>query len=246
MLWAFWAWQPWEFDFIERKPEQPLPRIDPDSKKLFGKGTRVLVITAHPDDSEFYIGGTLHLLGKSAEIHQIICTDGDKGYYWFFADAKENRRVRRIEANAAKDAWHGRSLEFLGYPDGRLRVRDELVDRIAERIRALRPEYVLAFDGEFPPRLSHQDHRRAGDAALLAAKTAGVPLWLMMFSTNAANYYVDITDVWPDKEELLKIHASQFHGERLERVTNMVASSAEKDGEAANVTHAEGFRCIKL
>ena len=246
LLWGFWAWQPWEFDIVERKPKPPPPRIDPDAKKLFAKGTKVLVITAYPDDSEFYIGGTLNLLGKTAEIHQIICTDGDKSYYWLFTNAAENRRIRHIEANQAKDAWHGKDLTFLGYPDGRLRVRDELVDKIAAEIRRLRPDYVMAFDGDFPPRMSHQDHRRAGDASLPAVRKAGVPLWHMMFSTNAANFYVDISDVWTEKEKLLAIHASQFNGERLERVTNMVGSSAEADGEAAGVTLAEGFRCIRI
>jgi LmbE family N-acetylglucosaminyl deacetylase len=244
--WAFWAWVPWNFDIVERKPKKPLPRVDPDVKKLFTKGTRILLVTAHPDDSEFYIGGALTRLGKSAEIHQVICTDGDKTYYWIFTNAAENRRVRRIEAKEALGKWGGKTLDFLGYPDGRLRVSDELVDKIVDKIRIYRPDYVFAFDPDYPPRVSHSDHRRAGEAAQAAVLKAGVPLWHMMFSTNAPNFFIDISDQWPDKEKLLQIHRSQFHGDRLEKVTNMVAYSAEKDGEALGTTYAEGFRCVRI
>ena len=246
IAWAFLAWVPWNFDIVERKPKVPLPRVDPDTKKLFAKGTRILLVTAHPDDSEFYVGGTLTRLGKSADIHQVIVTDGDKTYYWIFTDAAENRRVRRIEAKEALDTWGGESLDFLGYPDGRLHVSDELVDKLVAKIQTYRPEYVLAFDPDFPPRVSHSDHRRAGEAALLAVQKAGVPLWHMMFSTVAPNYFIDISEQWPAKEKLLQVHKSQFHGERLEKVTNMVAYSAEQDGEASGTTYAEGFRCIRV
>jgi LmbE family N-acetylglucosaminyl deacetylase len=70
--------------------------------------------------------------------------------------------------------------------------------------------------------------------------------WLMLFSTSAPNYVVDITDRWERKKELLAIHASQFSGERLEGVTNLVASRAEEDGDRIGVTHGEGFRCIPI
>src|SRR5689334_23147285 len=83
LVWGFWVWQPYEYDFIPRRLPNPNPPVDPDSKHLFSPGAKVLVVTAHPDDSAFYIGGFLTQLGKSgAEIHQIICTDGDKAYYW--------------------------------------------------------------------------------------------------------------------------------------------------------------------
>ena len=243
---SFWWWTPWEFDFIPRTLPNPHPAVDPDRDRLFRKGTRVLLVTAHPDDSEFYIGGFLTQLGKSAEIHQILCTDGDKTYYGPFTNASENRRVRQQEARAAAKAWNGRAVSFLGHPDGRLAYSEEAVNRVVEEIRRFRPEYVLAFDGQFPPRMSHQDHRRAGDIALEAARRSGVPRWALLFSTIAPNFVIDITDDWDRKKELLQIHASQFNGERLSRVTNMVAGMAESDGERIGVGLGEGFRCVRL
>lgn len=242
---GLWNWQPWEYDFIERTPPASNPPVDPDRAKLFAKGARILLVTAHPDDSEFYIGGTLNQLSKTAEIHQVICTDGDKAYYPF-EDHERNRRVRKAEAQAAADAWKGREVIFLGYPDGRLRDNEGVVARMKEIIERIKPQYILAFDGDYPPRASHQDHRRAGDITKKAALAAKGPEWLMLFSTHYPNFVVDITDDWDRKKELLAIHASQFNGERLERVTNMVAGSAEQDGERIGVTLGEGFRCIRL
>jgi LmbE family N-acetylglucosaminyl deacetylase len=245
-LYAAWVWQPYEYDFIPRRPPVPNPPVDPDKAILLAKGTKILVVTAHPDDSEFYIGGTLTQLGKTAEIHQIVCTDGDKSYYGPFSDPVENRIVRRKEAELAMQTWGGKEVLFLAHPDGRLRANDELVNQIADAIRRIKPDYVIAFDGAFPPRFSHQDHRRSGDAALAAAKLTGIPKWCLLFSTIAANFTVDITDDWDKKQALLAIHKSQFSGSHLQKVTNMVAGLAEEDGDKAGVTLGEGFRCVRI
>jgi LmbE family N-acetylglucosaminyl deacetylase len=239
--------QPYEIDLVARKPTGPNPMVDPDSKGLFAKGAKVLVVTAHPDDSEFFIGGLLAKLAKTgAELHQVICTDGDKGYYLFFTDAAKNRVVRRQEAQNAANAWHAQSLELLGYPDRFLHPNSDVVSRIQAEIERIRPAYILTFDGEYPPRASHQDHRRAGDATRMAAEKAKSTAWLMMFQTGAPNYVVDISDLWEDQKKLLQIHKSQFFGKHLDGVENMIEYSAEKDGGLIGVELGEGLRCVKL
>src|SRR5579862_7756139 len=211
-LYAFWIWQPYELDMFPHMPK-PNPPVDPESKSLFSPGTKVLVVTAHPDDSAFYIGGFLTQLGRAgAEIHQIICTDGDKGYYGFFAAPDENRKVRRSEALEELNAWGGKDILFLGRPDGRLRADDALVSRIRQRIDEVQPEYVVCFDGDYPPRMSHQDHRRSGEAAAQAATNSPSVRWLLEFSTHAPNWVCDISSDWEAQKKLLAIHRSQFHG----------------------------------
>lgn len=244
-LWGFWVYQPWEYDFIPRRLPEPNPSVSPDPGKLFGKGTKILLVTAHPDDSEFYIGGTLTQLARSgAEITQVICTDGDKAYYPF-EDWKTNQRIRKAEQQTASSRWKVKELIFLGFPDGRLRANEDLVHRIRMVMEDVKPDYVLGFDGDYPPRLSHQDHRRAGDATQQAFWAYGQTPWLLRFSTSASNYGVDITDDWATKQELIAIHKSQFSGERLQRVINLVASYAEAEGEKIGVPLGEGFRCSK-
>jgi LmbE family N-acetylglucosaminyl deacetylase len=246
-VWGFWLWQPWELDLIERPAPHPNPRIDPDSKRLFAQGTKVLIVTAHPDDSEFYVGGTLAKLRDSgAVIHQVIVTDGDKAYYGPLTDVKKNRRERRQEALTAARSWGGKDLVFLGYQDGRLQNSVHLVERLRAEIDKFHPEYVLAFDFDFPPRLSHKDHRVAGQAAAIALDNPSSVRWLLRFSTSHPNFVTDISNYWPEKEEMLKIHKSQFFGERLIRVTNMVQDRAVSDGEIIETTYGEGFRATPL
>lgn len=247
LLYGFWSWQPYEVDLFPHTPPGGNPAVDPETKHLFSAGTKVLVVTAHPDDSAFYIGGFLTQLGRSgAEVHQIICTDGDKAYYWIFAEPEQNRRVRRNEALAELHTWGGKDVLFLGRPDGRLRADDSLVKRIRQRIEEVQPEYVICFDGDYPPRVSHQDHRRSGEAAEEAARNAPSVRWLMKFSTHAPNWICDIDKEWEAQKKLLQIHQSQFSGEHLDRVTDMVESFAVKDGERINATYGEGFRCVRL
>jgi len=246
-IWGFWIWQPWEFDIIERKGPLPNPPVDPESAALFSEGTKVLVITAHPDDSEFYIGGTLAKLRDSgADLRQIIVTDGDKAYYGLLTDVAQNRVVRRQEALVAARSWGATDLLILGYPDGRLRVDSKLVARIRLEIDKFKPDYVLSFDFEFPQRMSHRDHRRTGEAVAKALVEPSSALWLLRFSTAHPNFVVDMTDYWPEKKEMLKIHKSQFYGDRLEGVTNMVEGRAVEDGGRIGTTYGEGFRALRL
>jgi N,N'-diacetylchitobiose non-reducing end deacetylase len=246
LTWGAWVWQPWEFDIFPRQAPHPNPRIDPDTATLFSKGAKVMIVTAHPDDSEFYVAGTLcKLRDAGAEIWQVIITDGDKAYYPF-EDAAQNRRVRHAEATQAAKTWGAKNLAILGYPDGRLGVSDRLVKRLSAEMQKFKPEYVLAFDYDFPPRFSHRDHRRAGQATALAVEKVSSVKWLMRFSTLYPNYVTDISDYWPQKEELLKVHKSQFYGDRLVGVTNMVESRAFDDGALIDAAYGEGFRVIKL
>jgi LmbE family N-acetylglucosaminyl deacetylase len=245
-LWGFWIWQPWEFDLFPRAVPNPHPRVDPDSAALFSRRARVMVVTAHPDDSEFYVGGTLMQLARAgADLTHVVVTDGDKGYYPF-EDEVRNRRVRRAEQREASGRWKAREVVFLGFEDGRLQVTEAVIEALVREIRRLSPDYVLVCDPLYPPRFSHRDHRRSGTAVEQALRRIRGPKWLLRFSTRAPNFVVDITDDWEGKRELLAIHRSQFFGERLKRVENLVASFAETDGERIGVPLGEGFRCTQL
>lgn len=244
--WGIYRWQPLRYDFLP----SPLPQehlwMDPDSEQLFRPGARVAIVTAHPDDSEFYLGGLLTRLSRSgAHLQLIVATDGDKGYYPF-ADAEANRRIRRQEQREAAQQWNAEEVVFLGYPDGRLRVTPELVRRIAEALQRFQPDSILLFDAAYPPRLTHQDHLCAGIAAEQAARQVHAGRWLLHFSTLAPNFAVDVTAQWADRLELLRIHKSQFHDGRLQTVTRLITRNAITDGKRVGAHYAEGLRCVRL
>jgi LmbE family N-acetylglucosaminyl deacetylase len=212
--------------------------------KLFQPETKILLVTAHPDDSEFYVGGTLTRLKKAgATIDQIICTYGDKGYYPF-SKPEAMATVRRQEAQSAADAWGARSLSFLGKPDGRLEYHREIIEELKERIDALKPDLVLCFDDEYPPRASHSDHRFSGEATRIAARESKTQPLVLAFSTRGPTYFVDISKEWDAKVKLLQLHKSQFAGQKLNQITGFVMEMAQSDGLQANTELAEGFRVI--
>ena len=146
VLAAVYEYQPQRYDVVPRTLPQNNAWTDPDSANLFHAGTKILVVTAHPDDAEFYIGGLLSHLGASgAQITLVVCTDGDKGYYPF-EDWQRNRRVRQQEQRDAAKIWNALDVEFLSYPDGRLFANPDVIARLAAIMQRVQPEYILAFD----------------------------------------------------------------------------------------------------
>jgi LmbE family N-acetylglucosaminyl deacetylase len=244
-IFALYFYQPQRYDFFPNPVPKDNPAVDPDAKTLFSKGAKVMIVTAHPDDTEFYLGGLLTKLAHSgAVVDEVVCTDGDKSYY-LVVDTRAMRSTRRAEQLKAANASNVHHVQFLAYPDGRLFPTTDVVKAIRDQILSSKPDYLLCFDPEYPPRAHHRDHLYSGAAAAEAVKGTSVK-WLMMFATRAANYTVDVSDEWDRQSELLAIHASQFHGERLEQIRNMVAYNAYNDGDRIGVAYGEGFRCVKL
>jgi LmbE family N-acetylglucosaminyl deacetylase len=138
---------------------------------------KVLVLTAHPDDAEFFAGGTLaKMAAAGAEVTILIATSGDKGS--FELDATRLAEVRRMEALQAAGMLGVQEVAFLGYHDGELdrlepgRLREQFVRAIRER----RPDVLFSFD-PFAPFEDHPDHRAVAFAALEAVNFAPFPLY---------------------------------------------------------------------
>ena len=241
-----WRWQPYEFDVFPRVPDKPESRPDPAKVGLFDAGSRILIITAHPDDSELFAAGTLTLAGeKGIPIDQIICTDGDKGYYPF-EDSARNRRVRRAEATEAKNAWKGRSLTFLGFPDGRLRTIGHLPDYLKFEVERIQPTHILCFDGKYPVRFSHGDHRYSGESVDSIASAVPSVKWVLHFQTGASNFWVDIGSVYDQKIAAMRLHRSQFTGSKLRGIENNISNMAAEEGDKSSQGLSEGFRATQI
>jgi len=242
---GFYFYQPIRIDFFAKPVPVPNPPVDPDSRDLFSKGATVLVVTAHPDDSEYYLGPFLLSLAKAgATIDLVVCTDGDKSYYpW--QNGGEMRQIRRGEQLAAAKVWHGSNVEFLGFPDGRLHPNSDVIAAIHGRIERYRPGWLITFDGDYPPKVSHGDHRSAGQAAAKAAE--GTPVrYEMLFATRVPNYVADTSSFEDQEKSLLALHASEFTGAKLDRVNDTVQNDASDEAENTKFTFGCAFRCVKL
>ena len=124
--------------------------------------TRVLVVTAHPDDVDFGAAGTVATwTAAGIEVAYCICTSGDAG--GFDATPRDEMGpLREAEQRAAAKEVGVSDVRFLGYSDGRLTPSLELRRDISREIRRFRPQRVLTQSPEIWWRrlpASHPDHR---------------------------------------------------------------------------------------
>lgn len=243
-LGAFYQFQPVRFDLFPKTPP-PFRPIDGAEIGLFKKGIKVAVVVAHPDDSEFYVAGTLLQLKRvGARVDQLLHTNGDKEFY-FWQDTSGLAEVRKREQTEASTAYGVNDLVFMGERDGRLSVNQDVIDRTVKQLRAWDPDVILCFDPEYPPRRSHQDHRNSGEITLEAVKKMGFEGWVLMFSTRGSNYGVEIDGDWPEKRRLVALHRSQF-AEKQEFIENMISRRDLADGTRFGLKRAEVFRAVRF
>ena len=188
---------------------------------------RVLAVSAHPDDAEFFAGGTLAAFaGGGADVHLVVCTNGSRGG----RGMDDAVAVRESEQARAALILGLRSVTSLGLPDGELETTDLLRRSLVREIRRIRPEVVLGHDPRtlWTPvntrvELGHTDHRAAGQALLDAVYPRAAnpnfypeteldpwcPREAWLFDTVKHDLVVDVTKSWPKKLEALGAHASQ-------------------------------------
>ena len=86
---------------------------------MAGRIDRVMVITAHPDDSEFGAGGTVgKFVREGREVAYCIVTNGNKGSSDRAMTPERLATIRAEEQRNAAGVLGVERLTFLGYPDG--------------------------------------------------------------------------------------------------------------------------------
>src|SRR5437016_11620615 len=109
------------------------------------KVERALVVTAHPDDSEFGAGGTVaKLVRDGCEVSYVIVTNGNKGSGDRTMTSERLARIREEEQRNAARALGVTRVEFLGYPDCEVEDTRELRRDVTREIRRWRPDLVIS------------------------------------------------------------------------------------------------------
>ncbi|CAN5672305.1 PIG-L family deacetylase [soil metagenome] len=135
-------------------------------------GQKVLVVFAHPDDSDFYVGGTIaRLTTAGAEVFYLCASRGDKGDASGKLSNEQISEIRAAEqiAAAALLGVSENNVEFLGMPDGNIVYNRELIDKIVKAVRKIQPNIVVALDTNIlDPAwgVNHADHRAIGLATI--------------------------------------------------------------------------------
>ena len=199
---------------------------------------RVLAVAAHPDDLEWYAGGTLAKMARAGvEVHAIVASDGERGPN--LIGAEDLRAERRREQMAAADLMGYRSVHMPGLPDRAVARGDALRRELEEVAARLRPDAVLTFDPEKPslPYL-HADHQGAGRIVRQwwREQEATRPE-LYYWQTRRPDILVDITDTMDIKLSARAAHRTQGAG-RPDLLRRINAAA----GKAAGLAFAESFR----
>jgi LmbE family N-acetylglucosaminyl deacetylase len=227
---------------------------------------RILVVTAHPDDVDFGVAGSVAVWSDAGvDVAYCIVTDGDAGGSDRSVSRADMATVRRREQSEAARLVGVTDVHFLGFPDGRLQADLDLRRAITEVIRRFRPDRVVT---QSPDRnwdriyASHPDHLAAGEAATCAVypdarnpfafpelledglEPHTVPeLWLM--TTERADRAVDTTGQFDRKLAALRSHRSQVgEGEHLDGLLRTWMSGTALAAGLPDGRLAEAFRVV--
>jgi LmbE family N-acetylglucosaminyl deacetylase len=233
---------------------------------------RVLVVTAHPDDVDFGSAGTVAAFTAAGlEVTYCIVTNGEAGGSDRALSRVEMAALRQDEQRAAAAVVGVSDVRFLGHPDGRVEVTQELRRDISRVIRQVQPERVLT---QSPERnwdfiyASHPDHLAAGEAAVCAVYPDArnpfahpelldverlepwtVPeLWIMgPPGSTDITIAVETTGTVERKVEALMCHKSQMGDP--EGIRQRVLGGARASGERAGLAEgssAELYRVTRI
>jgi LmbE family N-acetylglucosaminyl deacetylase len=227
---------------------------------------RVMVIMAHPDDPEFFTGGTIALWTRAGvEIIYLILTNGNKGSDDPEMTPEQLTKLRQDEQRTAASLLGVKTIIFLDEPDGELRATLQLRQQVVRQLRLHRPDAVICPDPSayfFGDRyLNHPDHRAAGQVALEAIfPAARNPMYhpelleegllphpiheIYLAGAAQPNRWVDITDVMEVKAQAIRSHTSQLPDPEgsLERVRRR----AEAVDEYGRSVYREAFHYLKI
>jgi LmbE family N-acetylglucosaminyl deacetylase len=234
--------------------------------ELGGGLRRILCISAHPDDNEFTIGGSVARWAREGR-HVTFClvTTGGAGVNEHTPSSDGLIPIRERETHAAARILGVEEVVFLGYVDGTLEPTLAMRRDLTRVIRRTRPDVVVCSDPTVrfygTEYMNHPDHRAAASAALDAvfpsSETGAIFPELLaeglkphkvkqVFIAGALDpdVFVDIGATLGAKVRALKAHRSQVG--KGEWVEQLLTAWALRDGKRGGVRHAEAFKRMVL
>ncbi len=228
----------------------------------------MLGVFAHPDDPEFFAGGTFAKWAQDgAEITFVIATSGDKGSADPEMTSERLAIIREDEERQAAAALGVKEVVFLRYKDGELFPTMELRRDITRLIRLKKPDVVVTLDPTLYWRgtrsINHPDHRAIGAATLEAVfPTARDRLNFIeherdeglephkvntIYIAGAAEptLTVDVTDAVERQIESLRAHKSQISD--MDKMAERIRErSLDPNSPPEYPRRIEKFRVIKM
>jgi LmbE family N-acetylglucosaminyl deacetylase len=223
----------------------------------------ILAVSAHPDDIEFTMAGTLLLLKKArCDIHLINIANG---CYGSMTLPPQGIAAVRWQEALASARLLGAELHEPLVDDLDIFYTPELVRRLTAVVRAVKPDIVLTLSLED----YMEDHMNAARLAVTATFLRGVPSYRslpdvkpvledamvyhgtpisltdMMRRPIVPEIYVDVTSVIGEKEKMLACHASQKGWLDATQGFDSYLLTMRDMAEKVGALSGKGFRCAE-
>ncbi len=218
--------------------------------------SKVIVISAHPDDEILGAGGTLlKHKEKGDDIYWLIITNvfESQGF------TKERVESRQVEIKKVAEALGVVKTFILDYPTMSLSSSSviTMAPKISAVFQEVQPEIIYCLNRSD----AHSDHRVTFDAVAACTKSFRYPfikqvlLYECISETEFApalpekvflpNYYVDVTPYFHKKLEIMKIYESEIAEHPFPRSIRNIEALAVFRGASVGVEYAEAFQLIK-
>lgn len=203
----------------------------------------VLAVGSHFNNIEIGCGGAL-LKHKQKGDHITLFVAATSGIL-----NSERQEVRKddIVFQDAQEAAEmlGGKLICGGFETLRLEFEDNLNAKLVHMIEKQKFDLIYT---HFPGDVQH-DHRSLARAAIHAGRHVPGILgyrctWYQSETPFSPNFFVDISDVWEKKEEIMRLYRSDS-GRVKENKIAYFKNDAENNGRQNGVSYAEGFQVIK-
>ena len=216
----------------------------------------IIVISAHPDDEILGVGGTLlKHISNGDQVYWLITTNvfEHQGF------SKDKIESRQLEIEQVSKALGVSRVFKLDYPTMTLSSRTllDMVPQISKIFSDVKPEVIYCLNRSD----AHSDHRVTFDAVMACTKSFRYPfikkvlMYECISETEFApalaekvfipNYFVDITEEFNRKIEIMKIYDSELGEHPFPRSIKNIEALATFRGASVGVIYAEAFQLIK-
>ncbi len=202
---------------------------------------KVAFFTAHPDDFEVMMAGTaLKYQAQGHEVYLVIATDGRRGR-GDLDDSVSWQEIVNFRIKEAHDAVATMNIKpiMLGIEDHRLVNDRECYEKVITAMESINPDVIFTC----PPNDYHNDHRCISTLVLNSA-------WAPVFYADPGydfipDFYVDITDYFDKKIEMLKVHKSQMGDHDPREWLEVTAKFRALQCAKPEIKYAEAYKVHK-
>ena len=223
----------------------------------------IMVITAHPDDSEFGAAGSVaKWIIEGKRVVYVVCTSGNKGTDNPDISSQQLAKIREKEQKDAAAVLGVSDVIFLRYPDQGLEDTSDFRKAMVRQIRTHKPDMIVTSD-PYRRYIWHRDHRITGQVTLDAVFPYARDLLaypdlieegimphkvkkILFFGTEDVNLRIDITDTFHLKLEALRCHKSQIIQLGKKKLKKWLWQRCQKMAEGEYFEVAEAFHQVEV